>query len=200
MRRRRVILVLMSMPPQILTLIDELDALRASREDHWQVPREEGWLLHHIALSSGARMIVEVGTSYGFSALFFAAALRHTGGRLHTIDIEPRKHDLARQTFARAAVTDSISSYLGDARHILPTLPAPIDLAFIDADKASTLAYFQLIWPRLRAGGCVLTDNATTHRQELAAFVAHVRTLPDAASTEVAVGNVIEWTIKLASR
>jgi predicted O-methyltransferase YrrM len=190
----------MSIAPQILALIDELDALRASRDDHYQVPREEGYLLHHIALSSGARTVVEVGTSYGFSGLFFAAALRHTGGRLHTIDIEPRKHDSARQTFARAAVTDSISAYLGDARHILPTLPAPFDLAFIDADKASTLAYFQLIWPRLRPGGSVLTDNATTHRAELAEFVAHVRGLADAASVEIAVGNGIEWTVKLPSR
>jgi caffeoyl-CoA O-methyltransferase len=190
----------MPIAPQILSLIDELDALRASRDDHWQVPREEGYLLHHIALACGAQTLVEVGTSYGFSGLFFAAALRHTGGRLHTIDIEPRKHDLARQAFARAAVTDSISSYLGDARHILPTLPAPFDLAFIDADKASTLAYFQLIWPRLRPGGSVLTDNATTHRQELAGFVSHVRALADASSTEVALGNGIEWTIKLPSR
>jgi predicted O-methyltransferase YrrM len=190
----------MSIAPQILALIDELDELRKTRDDHWQVPREEGWLLHHIALSAGAKTVVEVGTSYGFSGLFFAAALRHTGGRLHTIDIEPRKHDLARQAFARAAVTDSVASYLGDARHILATLPAPFDLAFVDADKASTLAYFQLIWPRLRPGGAVLTDNATTHRAELAEFVSHVRGMPDAASVEVAVGNGLEWTVKLPSR
>lgn len=190
----------MCIAPQILASIDELDALRETRDDHWQVPREEGYLLHHIALASGAKTVVEVGTSYGYSALFFAAALRHTGGRLHTIDIEPRKHDLSRQVFARAAVTDSISSYLGDARHILPTLPAPFDLAFIDADKASAIAYFELIWPRLRPGGCVLTDNIKTHRAELAQFVAHVRGLPGASSTEIPVGNGVEWTIRLPSR
>src|SRR5206468_6340967 len=67
-------------------LIDELDRLRASRDDAWQIPRAEGDLLYHIALSMRAKTIVEVGTSYGFSGLFWAKALQQTGGQLHTID------------------------------------------------------------------------------------------------------------------
>ena len=51
----------------------------------------------------------------------------------------------------------------------------------------------------MRPGGSVLTDNATTHRAELAEFVAYVRGLPGAASTEIPVGNGVEWTIKLPS-
>ena len=67
-------------------MIDELDALGKQRDDAWQIPRVEGELLHHIALSAGARTVVEIGTSYGFSGLFWVAALRKTGGRLHTIE------------------------------------------------------------------------------------------------------------------
>jgi predicted O-methyltransferase YrrM len=72
----------------------------------------------------------------------------------------------------------------------------PIDIGFIDADKPSTRQYFDLLWPKIRAGGCIITDNAATHRKELAAFVTHVRSLADASSVEVNVGNGIEWTIK----
>jgi hypothetical protein len=48
-----------------------------------------------------------------------------------------------------------------------------------------------------RPGGSVLTDNAVTHRAELAEFVRHVRSLPDATSTEIAVGNGLEWTTRV---
>jgi predicted O-methyltransferase YrrM len=180
----------------IQSLIDELDALAGSRSDAYQIPRLEGELLHHIAVTTGCQLIVEVGTSYGFSGLFWGAALRRTGGRLHTIDVSPKKRDAARQTFERAGLSDVVTCHLGDARAVLPTIPGPIDLASLDADKESTIDYFDLVWPRVRVGGSVITDNAVTHRAELADFVRHARSQPDALSIEVAVGNGIEWTIK----
>jgi predicted O-methyltransferase YrrM len=186
------------MDDRLLQVIDELDALGKQRDDAWQIPREEGHLLHHIALSIDAHTVVEIGTSYGFSALFWAAALRTTGGRLHTIDVDPKKYNASRDAFARAGVDDLVTSYLGDARQILASFPTapPIDLAFIDADKPATRAYFDLVWAKLRVGGSVITDNATTHRKELGDFVRYVRSRGDAASAEVAVGNGIEWTLK----
>jgi len=186
------------MDERLRRAIDDLDALGKQRDDAWQIPRVEGELLHHIALATGARTIVEIGTSYGFSGLFWAAALRKTGGRLHTIDVDPKKYTSSRETFARAGVEDLVTGYLGDARQILASFPTspPIDLCFIDADKPSTRAYFDLVWPRLRVGGSVITDNATTHRDELRGFVEYVRDRSDASSGEVAVGNGIEWTIK----
>ena len=189
---------MLRMSEQLQRIIDELDAVGRERNDAWQIPRVEGELLHHIALSAGAQTIVEIGTSYGFSALFWARALRKTGGRLHTIDVDPKKYNASRDTFTRAGVDDLVTSYLGDARPILASFPAspPIDLAFIDADKPSTRAYFDLLWLKLRVGGLVITDNATTHREELREFFNYVRGRSDASGAEVAVGNGIEWTIK----
>ena len=181
---------------KILAAIDELDALRKTRDDHWQIPRVEGDLLHHIALTANAKTIVEVGTSYGFSGLFWGAALQHTGGQLHTIDISEKKFNSSRQTFANAGLAQTIINHLGDAQQVLRTIDGPIDLAFIDADKPNCRAYFDLLWPKLRPGGAILTDNATTHRTELADYISYLRSLPNATSTEIAVGNGIEWTIK----
>ena len=182
---------------QILAAIDELDALKKTRDDHWQIPRPEGDLLHHIALAANAKLIVEIGTSYGFSALFWGAALQHTGGRLHTIDIAQKKFDASKTTFAQAGLSTVIQNYLGDAHDVLKTIQGPIDLAFIDADKPACRDYFQTLWPKIRPGGAILTDNATTHRTELADYIQHLRALPNATSTEVAIGNGLEWTIKL---
>ena len=70
----------MAIEGKIRELIEELEGLRATRDDHWQVPRIEGDLLYQIALSSGAKSIVEIGTSYGFSGLFWGAALGRVGG------------------------------------------------------------------------------------------------------------------------
>ncbi len=188
----------MSDQKTILAVIDELDALHSTRDDAWQIPRVEGDLLHHIALSTRAKTIVEIGTSYGFSGLFWAMALQQTGGRLHTIDKDPKKFESAKKTFERAGVADIVTNYLGDAREILRNMPGAIDIAFIDADKPSTQSYFDLLWPKLTVGGCVIVDNATTHRADLWEFVHAVRSRPDARSTEVAVGNGIEWIIKVA--
>ena len=154
-------------------------------------------MLYQIVLSTGARLIVEAGTSYGFSGLFWGAALKVTGGVLHTIDISPKKYESAKETFRRAGLEGTIVSHLGDAMRVLPDVAGPIDLAFLDSgDKKMTRALFDLVWPKVRPGGSVLTDNATTHRAELADFVRYARSLPGASSVEVPVGNGLEWTVK----
>jgi predicted O-methyltransferase YrrM len=182
--------------PKIKAVIDELDAARKTRDDHWQIPRVEGELLYHIALSADATTVVEIGTSYGFSGLFWGAALRQNGGRLHTIDVSQKKFDASKAAFAAAGLSGVVVNYLGDARDVLANMPGPIDIAFIDADKPACRAYFETLWPKIRRGGSILTDNATTHRSELADYIKFVRSVADSSSVEVAVGNGIEWTIK----
>src|SRR3954467_10614554 len=93
---------------QILAAIDELDRLRKTRDDHWQIPRVEGELLHHIALAANAEGGGEVGKSYGFWGLFWGAALNRTGGTLHTIDVAQKKFEASKGTFAAAGLSGVI--------------------------------------------------------------------------------------------
>ncbi len=181
---------------QIAAVISEVDGYRKTRDDHWQIPRVEGDLLYQIALSTAAMVIVEVGTSYGFSGLFWGAALKLTGGKLHTIDLSQKKFDASKANFAKAGLGDVIVNHLGDAGEVLRTIAGPIDIAFIDADKPACRAYFEAIWPKIRAGGSIITDNATTHRAELADYIKYVRGIAGASSVEVGVGNGVEWTVK----
>lgn len=183
--------------PKVWPFVEELDRLR-TRDDAWQIPLEEGRLLYNLAVSTGARLVVEIGSSYGFSGLFWGMAMKRVDGHLHTIDVSPKKYDSAKLTFAQAGLNGNITNHLGDARQIVPTLAGEIDIAFLDADKSQTMAYLETVWGKLRVGGSVLTDNATTHRNELAAFVKHVRGRADANSVELPVGNGLEWTLKTA--
>src|SRR5882757_2246324 len=104
----------MNIPKNALAKIEELDRLGKERDDAWQIPRVEGELLHQIAIVSKAKVIVEVGTSYGFSGLFWGSAMLHNDGHLHTIDKDPRKYDSSKLTFAQAGLNGVITNHLGD--------------------------------------------------------------------------------------
>jgi predicted O-methyltransferase YrrM len=188
----------MNIDAKILALIDELDELRKSRDDHWQIPREEGQLLFQFTVATGAKLILELGTSYGFSGLFWGAAALRNGGTLHTVDNDKRKYQSSMETFRRAGLARCVVNHLGDAAEWAARIEGPLDIAFLDAsDKTLARNYFDIVWPRVRVGGSVFTDNATTHREELADYVSYVRGREDASSTEVPVGNGVEWTLKL---
>jgi predicted O-methyltransferase YrrM len=175
-------------------VMDELDHLR-TREDAWQIPRDEAEALYELVVKHQYTLGVEIGTSYGYSGLHFAAALSQTGGKLHTIDVSQKKFDASRKAFLEAGVEGAIVSHLGDAREVLPTIVGRFDFAFLDANKEQSREYFDLVWPRIRAGGVMLTDNITTHA-ELQPFVRFLRELPDAESSTLAIGNGVEVTFK----
>lgn len=177
--------------------IDEVERLAKPRGDAMQVSREQGELLTAIALSLNAKLIVEIGTSYGFSGLWWSAALAVTGGHLHTIDVMEKKYTTAKATFAAAGVADRVTSHLGNAREILTGIEGPIDVVFIDADKPASQSYFDLLWPKVRVGGAVLTDNVISHQQELGQYVRDLHARGDAHSVTIPLRAGLEWTVKL---
>lgn len=183
--------------PALAAQIDELERLASQRDDAYQITRAAGETLAAVAITTRAQVVVEVGTSYGFSGLWWAAALGVTGGHLHTIDVSEKKHAAAKEAFAAAGVVDRVTLYLGVASEILPGAAEPIDVAFIDADKPSTQTYFDLVWPKVRAGGAVLTDNVISHQQELTRYVSGLRARDDAHSVTLPIGGGLEWTVKL---
>lgn len=143
-------------------LFDELrDVTRArSRAAHMQVGVVEGTLLKILCASLGARRVVEVGTFTGYSALCLAEALPEDG-HLVTCDRDPDATAIARAFFDRSPHGRKIEIRLGDALDTLRALPVdePLDLAFLDADKARYVDYAQELIPRLRPGGLLVADN-----------------------------------------
>jgi predicted O-methyltransferase YrrM len=108
----------------------------------------------------GAREVVEVGTLAGYSAIAMARALPE-GGRVRTIEIEPRFAAFAREWIARSDVAERIEVIVGAGVDVLPGFPAAsADACFLDADKRSYGAYLEECLRILRPGGLVMIDNA----------------------------------------
>ena len=126
------------------------------------VSRETGALLYMLARSSGARTIVEFGTSFGISTLHLAAALRDNGGgRLITSEFEPSKAARARDNLRAGGVIDLVEIREGDALETLSAdLPETIDLVLLDGAKSLYPEILGLLEGRLRPGALVVADNA----------------------------------------
>jgi caffeoyl-CoA O-methyltransferase len=141
-------------------LFDELRAYTYDKvaSPQMQVGRVEGSLLKMLAALAGARRILEIGTFTGYSALCMAEALPEDG-ELVTCDKSQEFTAVAQQFFAKSPHGKKIHVALGDALDTLKALTGPFDLAFIDADKARYVDYYEAILPLLRAGGLVAADN-----------------------------------------
>jgi predicted O-methyltransferase YrrM len=127
-----------------------------------QVSPPQGKLLHLLARSLGARSILEFGTLGGYSTIWLARALPE-GGRLITLEAEPRNAEVARRNVERAGLAELVEIRVGAALDLLPGLEAesasPFDLVFIDADKVHTPDYFAWSLERTRPGGLIVSDN-----------------------------------------
>jgi predicted O-methyltransferase YrrM len=142
---------------RILAVLDDLD--RNQRAGMMNVPLADGRLLRMLTEAVGAKRVVEIGTSNGYSGIWFCLALHKTGGHLVTHDIDQDRAALARQNFERAGVESLVTLILGDAHETVKKLQGPIDILFIDADKPGYPDYLQKLLPLVRPGGLIIGHN-----------------------------------------
>jgi len=123
---------------------------------HLNVTTREGRLMRQLTEAVGAKRVVEIGTSSGYSTLWYALAVRATGGHVVTHEIDPEKVKLARANFQKAGLDDVITIIEGDAHQTVAQHKEPIDVVFLDADKAGYIDYLQKLLPLVRPGGLIL--------------------------------------------
>ncbi len=182
------------LPAGSLALFGELEAFAQEHKGMYNVPHEAGHFLYILVRAVGARRVLEIGTSNGYSGIWLAMALQHTGGDLVTVERDSAKVKLARRNFRRAGVSDVVNLRMGDAARVLKKAAGPFDLVFFDAGKEQQLGYLQLLLDRgqVQAGGLIVSDNALTHPDTLAAYHSFVRTHPRLESVTVPIGNGFE--------
>jgi caffeoyl-CoA O-methyltransferase len=155
---------------RILSVIDEMGKTKAT---YLSVPISDGRVLRLLTEAVDAKSVVEIGTSTGFSGLWFSLALQKTGGKLTTFEYDAGRAAAARQNFKDAGVDSLVTVIEGDAHQTVSRLTAPIDLAFIDADKEGYVDYLNKLLPLVRPGGLILAHNIGQAESYLAQVTAN---------------------------
>jgi len=136
-----------------------IENMKTLRRGMMNVPPEDGRVLRLLTEALGAKRVVEIGTSNGYSGIWFCLALQTTGGKLITYEIDRERAALARKNFKRAGVDKIVTLVEGDAHEEIKKLKGPIDILFIDADKEGYIDYLNKLAPLVRPGGLILAHN-----------------------------------------
>ena len=120
------------------------------------VTTREGRVLRQLTEAMGAKRVVEIGTSSGYSTIWLALAARANGGKVFTHEIDPERVKIATANFKKAGLDDVITIIEGDAHETIKQHKEPIDVLFLDAEKKGYLNYLEQLLPRIRPGGLIL--------------------------------------------
>lgn len=153
------------------------------------ITRDTGELLALLVQTRGADVVLEIGTSNGYSTLWLAEAVKRLDGRVTTIERDENKISLAEANFQRAGLSSWITLLAGEAGRLFPSLPtAGYQLIFLDSDRQ----HYQGWWPEIRRllapRGLLVVDNAISHESEMRDWMAQVRRDPDFLTSLVPVG------------
>ena len=140
-------------------ILEVLDEMVKSHQTYLSVPTQDGKALRLLTEAADAKNVVEIGTSTGYSGLWFCLALQKTEGHLTTFEMDHSRASAASEHFKQAGVEKLVTIIEGDAHERVATLKSPIDLVFIDADKAGYLDYLNKVLPLVRPGGLILAHN-----------------------------------------
>jgi caffeoyl-CoA O-methyltransferase len=149
---------------KILSVLEDMN--RNQSAGMMNVPTIDGRILRLLVEATNAKHVVEIGTSNGYSGIWFCLALRNTGGKLTTHDIDEGRASLARENFKRAGVDRLVTLVMGDAHETVKRIKEPIDVLFIDADKEGYTDYLNKLLPLVRPGGLILSHNIDSTGQD----------------------------------
>ena len=176
-------------------ILDAMEQITREQGYRLNVPATDGRVLRLLAESVDAKKVVEFGTSNGVSGLWWSLALRKTGGKLFTHEIDPNTAALARKNFALAGVSDLITVVEGDGHETAKKLTGPIDIVFIDADKEGYLDYFKKTLPLVRPGGLICAHNVAANMPDQA-FLKAITTDPALETIIYREGGGLSVTLK----
>jgi predicted O-methyltransferase YrrM len=154
------------------------------------ITRDTGEFLAVLVRATVARRVLEIGTSNGYSTLWLASAAQAIGGSVTTVEFSDYKITLATKTFARSGLASFIASIQDDASRVLErTADSAFDFIFLDSERPEYPGWWANLRRVLRPGGLLVVDNAASHPQEMAPFVALVQADPIFTTSLVPVGN-----------
>jgi predicted O-methyltransferase YrrM len=179
---------------------EEQEVIRTT-DDHWVRPRslhpDSAAFLSMLARTAGAKRILEIGTSVGFSTIYLADAMRQAGGRITTVELLPEKSEKARQNIQAAGLSEYVAQRTGDVRELAGQLTGPWDMVFIDTEKELYLPIFNILSNEVRVGGLLLADNVISHAEDLKDYLSIISADRRYETVTIPLGQGIELSRRI---
>jgi predicted O-methyltransferase YrrM len=166
-----------------------LKSIRAADAGQLAVSEEDGRFLRVLVASRGARSILEIGGANGYSGIWLGLGARESGGQVVSIEYDAGRARDAAANIKRSGLTDVVRVVQGDAFKEIPRLQGPFDLVFLDAWKPDYKKFFDLVFPRLSAGGIFAAHNVVNKKSEMEPFLQTILTHPGLFTTIVSPGS-----------
>jgi predicted O-methyltransferase YrrM len=141
--------------------------------------------------------VLEIGGSRGYSAIWLAAGVRHLGGRVLSVENDPRKIEAWHANVAEAGVEEWAQLLEGDAKEQVPAIDDVFDIVFIDAEKEDYEELFELARTKLEPGALVVADNVLSHEETLGAYSRARQADPSLVSVTVPLDRGLELSVML---
>ena len=162
-----------------------LKRLEQTAREFTNIAPENGTFLSILVQGIKAKSVLEVGTSNGYSAIWFGAVLKETGGKLTTIEIDPSRAEMAKANLNEAGLGDVVEVRLGDAVWEIQVCDSTFDFVFLDGEKGEYLSYLKAALPKIRKGGLIAADDTTLLRHEMRDYVDFVFNTPTLQSVDL---------------
>ena len=170
---------------------------RPAVERSRQVARTTGQFLFALVAPQTDCEVLEIGGSRGYSTIWLAAGARHLGGRVLSLEADPRKIEAWRQNIADAGLEEWAELVEGDAHETLAAIDDVFDLVFIDAEKDDYERLFQAARPKVEPGALFVADNVLSHADPLAQYSAARKADPTLESVTLPLDRGIELSVVL---
>ena len=162
-----------------------------------QVARTTGRFLFALVAPQADCEVLEIGGSRGYSTIWLAAGVRHLGGRVLSLESDPRKVEAWRRNIADAGLEDTADLLEGDAHETLAAIDDVFDLVFIDAEKEDYERHFAAVRTKVEPGALVVADNVLSHPDPLAHYSAARQADPTLESLTVPLDRGLELSVVL---
>ena len=140
------------------------------------VPRTTAKLLRFLVLATNAKNVLELGSSVGYSTIWFASALKEFKGHIYTTEISEDRAKLAKLNFQDAGLEDTITLFEEDSVKVLSDWKyGELDIIFIDAMKRDYLKYYVLALPLLKKGSLIIADDVNKLKEKMKDFLEYVK-------------------------
>jgi predicted O-methyltransferase YrrM len=173
-------------PPDVAKL---LASIRAVDTGQLSVSEEDGRFMRVLVMTSGAKNALEIGSAYGYGAIWIGLGLRQTGGHLTTIEFDAGRAKAAAENIRRAGLEGTVTVVPGDAFREIPKVKGTFDFVFLDAWKPDYKKFFDLVFPRLTPRGLFLAHNVVNKQSEMKDFLAAIDDNPSLATSIVRPGS-----------